>query len=372
MKTDTNILDYIRWRGDLSFKQSAFNEVDALILARFSYMDLSGIVSAKQTSMTLQKAYQKYQKEKRHVFWEFDPLLFELLSQSKRFSQIRLRFYEEKFSEDLVEQFCAITLSLNATMHYISFRGTDNTLTGWKEDLMMTFEDHVKAQLESVAYVKKISEQLKGNFYLGGHSKGGNLAMYASIFNSCELQSRLKHVYSFDGPGLHEKMVHEVKQLKNLPSNSTYVPQSSIIGRMLTQLKDSIVVYSNAKGFFQHDIYSWNIERTQIQRSEEESAFSRIFDQTFHDYLEKLSRSEREQVVNILFEALDQCEESTLKDLKKHLIKNFMKISGHLIHLDDASSSILKEAMMVLSNSLTKGIVEEISDSIPLINEKEK
>lgn len=43
-----NIMDYMDWRGDLSFEADEFNEVDNLILAQLAYVDFEGIVTAEE------------------------------------------------------------------------------------------------------------------------------------------------------------------------------------------------------------------------------------------------------------------------------------------------------------------------------------
>lgn len=155
--------------------------------------------------------------------------------------------YINKIDSESEKQFSAITILMPDDTIYISFRGTDNTLIGWKEDFNMTFQTKVPSQLDAVQYVKQIAKKYKNLIRIGGHSKGGNLAVYAASFCSKTIQERIINVYNNDGPGFHEDVINNIEYKKMLPKVHTYVPQSSIIGRLLYHEENYTVVQSTRK-----------------------------------------------------------------------------------------------------------------------------
>ena len=373
-KKITNIIDYLTWRGDLSFEADHFNEIDALILARFSYMDLKDIVYNDQNAITIAKAYEKYSAdlEKRPKFAKEDPELFRLMAESIRFKDLVLIFHEFIFSDEEVEQFSSVTIELPGNRHYLSFRGTDDTINGWKEDLLMTFEKTIPSQIDALEYTHLVAKHTSGDLFLGGHSKGGNLAVYAALFSLDEVAARIKGVFSFDGPGLHEDLVKDIDDKIALPVIATYMPQSSFFGKMLSHRESQVIVNSAASGVMQHDIYSWEVIRKDFVLTSEDTLVSRVFDQAFHDYLAKLSSIERKEVVNIIFDAIEECDVDTMEDLTKHFVFNIIKVMKHVNQLDEKDAKLVKEAIGILGDSIKGGLIDEFSSKIPFLKKGEK
>lgn len=363
----TNIIDYINWRGDLSFDASPFNEVDAAIFARFSYMDLKNIVLYSAKGMSLKNAYQKYaRKKERRIYWELDPELFKKMSESKRYQDLILSFYIERNNAIKVEQFSALTISIRNDLHFVSYRGTDSTVNGWKEDLMMTFDESVPSQEEAKRYLKRVSNTLEGDFYIGGHSKGGNLSVYASLMSDDTLTNRIKGVYSFDGPGLHKNILEKAGNKKIVNSIYTYIPQSSVFGRMLNHSEQMLMVHSASTGLLQHDLYSWTVMQKTFDLEKDNTAFSRVFETTFQDYLSNLTRDDRKKVVDVIFNAIAECGEvNTIEELAKGLMFNLLKVVKHLSDLERDDQALISEAIKVLGGSFVDSLSDEIKSRIP-------
>lgn len=372
-KEITNIIDYLIWRGDLSFEADHFNEIDALVLSRFSYMDMKGILENEQTVLSLREAYDQYiiNLDERPKFASEDPDLFRLMAESERFGSLKIKYHNYEFDSDDVEQFSALAIELSKNSHFLSFRGTDNTINGWKEDLLMTFDEIVPSQADALEYIELVAKNTSGELFLGGHSKGGNLAVYAALFSKEKVAKRIKGVFSFDGPGLHKSLVEQIDDKIALPVVATYMPQSSFFGKMLSHRELQIVVNSNASGVMQHDIYSWEVVGKSFVLAKEDTVVSRVFDQAFHDYLAKLSKEERKEVVDIIFEMIEKCEGETMEDLGEHFFSNVIKVTKHMSQLDENEVKLIKEAIAVIADSLKDGIIEEISNRIPLLKKKE-
>ena len=178
----SNIFDYLLWR-DVSMDLLPFNEIDNLILARFSYFPLDGFIKSEE-KVTIHELYERYVngKVRGRILQPEDPNLFKALAKSTRFSNFLVTRYINKFVPEEEKQFAAVTILFsNSNTMYVSYRGTDSTIVGWKEDFNMSFSDVVPAQKEAVLYLNSIAKEFKkSDIIVGGHSKGGNLAVYSS------------------------------------------------------------------------------------------------------------------------------------------------------------------------------------------------
>lgn len=244
-----NIFDYINWRGDLSLRDSKFNEIDNLILARFSYFPFDNILKEGE-EITIAEAGKRFKKldvQKERILQKEDIDLFPKMAESKRFSEMKIANYINKISPEEEKQFSAITIYMPDDTIYISFRGTDNTLIGWKEDFNMSFREKVPSQLDAVEYVNRVASKYTNKIRIGGHSKGGNLAVYAASFCSKEIKDRIINIYNNDGPGFHETITINPNYIETVPKVHTLIPQTSIIGRLLYHEESYTVVQSTEK-----------------------------------------------------------------------------------------------------------------------------
>ena len=203
-----NIIDYLNWRGDLTFSQVPLNEIDSLILSRISYFPFDNLFQGEE-KITIEKAYKRFKKEKDKTVLQIDDLeLFPAVAGCARYKDLVLLDYINKIEPKEEKQFSAITICLPNNLLYVSFRGTDNTLIGWKEDFNMSFSSHVPSQKDSKVYLDDIANKYEGDIIVGGHSKGGNLAVYAATFCNDETKKRIKVIYNEDGPGFEIGRAH--------------------------------------------------------------------------------------------------------------------------------------------------------------------
>lgn len=268
-----NIFDYLKWRGDLDFHQSPINSIDNLIFSRLSYIPFDHIVSEDiDPSILLKEVMTKFVSQTNYheiVFQEEDIHLLKELAASKRFGDLKLCAYVNSIDYTTESQFSAITIVLDKDIAFIAFRGTDNTIIGWKEDFNMTFTSPIHSQELAVEYVNSIAKNRKGNLYLGGHSKGGNLAVYSGYFVNTKVQKRIHTIYNNDGPGLNEEVIKRIQQKTLKTKIKTFVPQVSIVGMLLERKEAYQVVKSSESGILQHDVYSWNVLGTESELLEE-------------------------------------------------------------------------------------------------------
>lgn len=353
-----NIFDYIDWRGDLTFLQTQFNEIDNLILSRLSYFDFDGIIKENE-EITLKQAYERFEKrglENAHILQKEDIDLFPALAKSERFGNLLLTKYINKRDMKQEKQFSAITIILPNETSYISFRGTDNTLVGWKEDFNMSFMKLVPSQIDAKNYLNDISNDFKGNLIVGGHSKGGNLAVYASAFCNSSVQEKIIEVYNNDGPGFLEEIIETENYQKILGKIHTYLPQSSIIGRLLNHEEKYTVVKSTQIGIYQHDLYSWQLMGNKFVEMKEVTNESEFIDKTLKIWLQTLSIEQREKFWMVLFEILGSTNAETLSQISEKWFANSKTILLTYKNLDEESKQVINQTLKCLFNIAKENI----------------
>lgn len=352
-----NMLTYLKWRGDIPFHSSPFNEVDNLILSEFIYFDFSDIISdSKNTNIvTIEEAYLKYkhkQNRKNGTISKNDELLFKELAKSKRFSQCTLDRYVDVLDDtNMMTQFAVIEINLSNDLSYISFRGTDDTLIGWKEDFSFSYEI---SHAEKLAH-EYLEETIEHNrsYYVGGHSKGGHLAVYSTLMCDKELQDRILRVYSNDGPGVCFDIISKEKYQCIENKVIKFVPQFSIVGMLFEQshMDNISIVKSCGKGFMQHDTFTWNIEGTQISKSEK---FDKMSSESLHiinGFLEESSLEQKRVFVESLFQSISDKGFKTFDDISTKGNDAFLMLLKSVTYSSKESGHILSH---LIKRALTR------------------
>jgi len=223
--------DYLKWRGDLTFRQDPPNEVDALIFSTLSYIHYGGAVEASpEVPVLLRDAAEDFFSRKdpeQYVRVEKDLDLLHQAAMSTRFGQIRIVMYRDMLIPEQETQFAAMTFLLDDGSMFLAFRGTDNSLVGWKEDFNMTFQQTIPAQRLALQYTRDVALEYLRPMHLGGHSKGGNLAVFAAGRSSPMIQKRILKVYNHDGPGFTKYLMGDPGYIAMVPRIQTLIPQSS-------------------------------------------------------------------------------------------------------------------------------------------------
>lgn len=354
MSTLNNICDYLEWRGDLSFEKDEFNEVDNLIMSVFSYVEFEGIVplSIDGGSVPLsyvaeqfKSLYSDISKVSEHQLTNLALELFMKAAQTVRYSNIKLSYYVNQVNYEESKQFSAIIFSLNDNQHFIAFRGTNATIVGWKEDFQMSFMDEVHAQREAAAYTKKVMEHYEGDFWLGGHSKGGNLAVYAAAHASDETRKRILGVYNNDGPGFQAKIIQSEGYQRILSIIKTIIPKFAVVGMLLEHGENYGVVNSHAIGIMQHNPFSWEVKANHFVYEKGLTRSSVNFNSAVRSWLNQLSIEERAQFVDALFEILQAAGAKTLSELSNERLKTIEIMIKTFKNMDPVAKQILKETV---------------------------
>lgn len=360
-----SIFDYLYWRGDLGFDESPLNEVDSLILARFSYMPMEMIglqalpnekvIPLKEVASLIVSNIREVAEEKRVFLNKQDINLLEALSNSERFSSLGVFAFRYELEDETQTQFCAVSLKLDCQKGpstFVAFRGTDNTLVGWKEDCNMGFICPVPAQVLASRYLNEVASiqgvSCEPDIIVSGHSKGGNLAVYAASFCSSKVQKRIAHVYNFDGPGFDAKVLSKPEYKRICERTTTFVPQSSVVGMLLGHEEPYIVIHSEQSGLMQHDLYSWCIDRTGFECLEKVTDGSRFVDATLKSWIAGMDYSQKEGLVDAAYEVLSKTNARTLRELGSNWLQNSVAIMSSIGALDESSRTVALQALKAL------------------------
>ena len=327
-----NLMDYLDRRGDLTLAQSPFNEVDNLILAELSFVDFQGIVPGpgEGEGVPLAEAAEAFfarfpEGEKIDMGVLVPGAIPEMLgkmSASPRFRGMRLNCFTDHLDVGRGEQFAALAVETGDGLVYLSFRGTDDTLAGWKEDFELACMPEVPAQKKAVRYVRDVARQYpRRRLRLGGHSKGGNLAVYAGVFCPAAVQRRVEAVWSNDGPGFHEDLLDLPEHKRIAERIYSIVPKSSVVGMLLEHEEDYAVVDSDQLGFLQHDGFSWQVMGDRFVTLRQVTRQARLSDLALREWVHAMPVERREKFVTALFDVLSASGAVTLKDLKADSFK---------------------------------------------------
>ena len=382
------IIDYLDWRGDLSFNQDPLNEVDNLIFSVLSYSDFSGVVPGldKPGSVTLQEAADRIGPAPHEVttnltrsFFAALPLLLEKCAQTERFANLQLSHYIDRIEFAKAEQFSAVVFSLDEQLHFIAFSGTDDTLAGWKEDLEMSFREAVPAQRDATRYAQAVMADLSGDFYLGGHSKGGNLAVYAAAHLTPEEQQRIIAVYNNDGPGFLANIIEKEGYQRIIHKVTTFIPQSSVAGILLEHEEKFQIIRSNETGLMQHNAFSWEVLGKHFVYEQELSKSSLVLSQAIRAWLNNISLEERSQFVEALFKVIDATGAKTLSELSEDKLATARAMITTFTQMEEETQTILKkvvesffaESQKILRSSLGEGVESFMQKTLKRIKPSE-
>lgn len=339
-----NINDYLRWRGDIPISPKfKFNEIDSMILARFSYLRFDKIkMKSRETIASIADKMRFLDDDEFR--YNGDSEMIAYLGESIRFKNMVVSDYIENNEKDIEQQFGAITIHISDKELYISYIGTDSSIYGWKEDFNMAFMESVPCQSLGAKYTTQIARKYANKkIRIGGHSKGGNVAIYSAIKAYKDIQSRIIKVYNYDGPGFNKEIVQKYKTNAILRKIETYIPQDSVIGRILNHEEKCTVVLSNEKGIYQHDIYSWQVLRDDLIKSRNLTDASEIINEALNDWLEHTTTEQRKIFFDGIFELFYATEAQTFGEISQSLSKNMIKIlTAYREITDDDRKIILK------------------------------
>ena len=340
------IFDYLDQVAYDSIYDTPFNELDMLMLTELTYLPFDQIVSEQMSpdcTCRLFEAAEKVPQDLSMLVTKNRLKLLEKAASSTRFKNIKLMGYVNDIDSDVQKQFAAMIFKIKPDSYVLTFRGTDDSIIGWKEDFHMTYMDQVPAQKTAVNYLRKAMDALPGQFILTGHSKGGNLASYAASQIEPEYQERIQSIYSYDAPGLNHSVITSQSYQTISDKIKRYIPQGSIVGMMLETPKQAQIVKSTAiGGLAQHDTFSWQISDQTFVLLDNLNPDSLQMDKTLKNWVDSVSDEELKDFFDLFFGLILDAGISSINDLTK--LENFNKI---LAVLENANALTDQEREML-------------------------
>ena len=368
-----NIMDYISWRGDLTFAQSPFNEVDNLILACFSYVNLDRIPAVtRQKGIELKKLVKEFKKlhtikelEADKSFIRLAPFMMFEMAESVRFGNCVIRNYVNEIVTEAEQQFSAVEIVLDDGTSYISFRGSDDTIIGWKEDFNLS-TGVVPAQNRAVEYMQRISDKASGMLRVGGHSKGGNLAIYGSVM--CKsVHDKILEIYSNDGPGFSKEFQESPETAEMMPKIIRIIPEYSIIGTLLEHEKQPIIVASTSRGLLQHDGFSWEVQGPGLVRRDSLNKMALRFIEILHKWIDGMDMEQKRLLIEDLFATLQASGYENLSEVQSGGLKSLAAMVKRLDKFAPESRGMMQELLTAICGGWLEQLQENTKDKLSAI-----
>ncbi len=322
-----NMVDYLAWRGDIPLEISPWNEIDGLLIANLSYLNFHNGRDPK--GWTLEElARIGLLKEDTSSTFAGRKAAFEKMASGERFRGCRLHHAIALTDAEIGMQFAALCLDLPDGTTCVAFRGTDNTLIGWREDFDMAYTTRVPAQEAAILYLERAAALSKRPLRLTGHSKGGNLAVYAATFARKRVQARIESIWSYDGPGMNRETSRMEEYLRIRDKIRSFVPQTSIIGMLMDYYEPYTVVRSSASGISQHDPMSWQVYVPRFETLPALDQTAVVIRDTLHEWLQNSTPEQRAAFVEALFSMAESTKATKMSDLTGEKLRTLLAMVG--------------------------------------------
>lgn len=368
-----NILDYLDWFGNISFEQVSFNEVDALVFAQMSYLDLKDIVPPLKSSnsLTVEQTAEAFfaHNNKESLYTQngiinpLTPLVLQKMSVGKRYKDARLFGLQNTLDTNANEQFFALACTISTQETILCVRGTDETIAGWHEDCMMCF-DEVPAQHDALTYLEQIAQDTTGILMLTGHSKGGNLALYAAGHAHPKTQERIHTVWNMDGPGFSPELESFAKIQPVAHKVKTFVPEFAFVSGIMKQVSEVQIIKSSATGLFCHDALSWEVLGTSFVKAQEIDSNALALTNKLNALISKRTLAERKNSITSLFQIFNELGITTLEDLKNPKTLDPRKIPTVLKTLNQGDRQDLVNFALLLAQSSLAHALTPLNETV--------
>lgn len=359
------IIKYIKEYGDYTLNEKPLNEVDSLILSQFAYLKFDGLVpavdeNAEAVDMQYIMAHENYNMlyaDERYR--ESNTELFNVMAKSRRFGNMKLNNYVNQINAEKEVQFSAVTCQLAEDIFYVVYRGTDEKIVGWKEDLNLAFSEPVPGQVMSVEYLNKVAQKIDAPFYVGGHSKGGNLAIYASMNCEKQVQEKIKTIFCHDGPGFRPEVLEQCGYNKIEDKIRRTIPHSSLVGLILYSEGSYRVVESKYIGLMQHDPYSWLVDEDDFRIVKDVYSGAMFRDKALNEWILSLNQEQMHIFVDTLYEIVKASEADNLIDFSANWKRSIQGILEAVKNVDAETKQMMSNMLKNLFDVISQHAKEE-------------
>lgn len=369
MEDMQGIRQYIEKYGAYSFEELPVNEIDALIFSQLSYIDFKDIADGDSRvflSDSAVKYYSKHSDEENESLIGINAKALKILTlcaKTNRFAFVELCNYVNYVNCEIDKQFSALCFVIDKVNVFVSFRGTDVTVTGVKESAMLSYMFPVPAQIEALHYFQESAMVFDGNVYVCGHSKGGNLAVFAVVNCSNSLKKHIAGVYEFDAPGFPEWFFdrYDYKQIED--RIFSFTPESSIIGRMLYHNKKPVIVESVNNGLKQHQVSSWVIENGEFATRDSYDKTSDYISDYVNDLIDYVGEDDLELFFNTLEYVAEEIDINDFYDLKRVDFRKISALIDTFLSSDEKQRERFKDIIKRIISDFTKDYLTSMAKS---------
>lgn len=349
-----NIIKYVKNYGRYTFADVPLNEVDSLVLSQFAYLKFDSLVpdvDSDGKAVSVQELMEHGNRDSLfgdERYREDNTALLKAMASGRRFRNVLLNYHENIIDTGKETQFSAVTFFLPDETVYIAFRGTDETIVGWKEDFNMAFCEPVPGQLMSEKYLKFVTRKFDGPFYVGGHSKGGNLAVFASMSCPEDIQKRILKIYSHDGPGFRPEVLRARGYDKIEAKVCKILPHSSLVGMLLQNQENYEVVQSSSFGLLQHNPYTWSIRGGRFVKAKDVYRKRKMKNDIINQWILSMDENRLKIFVDTLYQLVSASQVDTLLEFSADWKNCVTAIFNAMKELDEESRKMLWEIMKTL------------------------
>lgn len=362
-----DIIDYALLNAHKDFDTLPYSPIDSLVFSQLAYLGYDYIVPDLKNKGKGMLFSEIAETENYNALFplerteERNKKLLNAVAYSKRYGKVRVNYYEDIFDSEKDTQFCAITFILPKGDACIAFRGTDATITGWKENFNMLFTSPVAAQSHSVVYVDTVAKKIKGNIVLTGHSKGGNLAIYSGTKCSSKAKNKISNIHSFDSPGFTKEFIESNEHLDTEKIIEKYIPEESMVGLLLNNRENYRIIKSDGSGIMQHDPFLWQVDILENDFIDGEKLYmsAKFFDATFNEWVYSSAPEQRERFVEALFQMIETANTEnavSFVDWSENLKENSSIIYESLKELDPETRNLVLKGLGNLFSTFNKNV----------------
>ena len=379
-----NIVDYLKWRGDVPFEISPFNEVDALVLCELVYSPFEGLVPGPGLKEKISiedlcdRFFLKFSDEellKRVALTKLAPFLMREMAHSKRFGGMKIAGFMNEVDAENQSQFSVCTFYVPDGTIFVAFKGTDDSLVGWKEDFNMCFSPGTGGQLKAVKYLNHNLARTMKPIRIGGHSKGGNFAVYGSAFSNTHIKDSIIDIYNFDGPGFIPELLKTPEYKHIVKRIHKFIPEESIIGLLMYTKSKTKVVASTAKGINQHDPMSWQVLKDKFEYKDKVAASSEVIDEIITKWSMQFDYDTRAAFVDVFFASLQSSGATKMSEITSSKVRSVASLTKEIQSLDPDNQALVIDVFVKLlasgGDSLKNTLLSKLS-KIPIMRKKEK
>ncbi len=350
-----NIIEYVKKYGNYSFDEYEFNEVDSIIICQLTYFNYSDTpVCNSNLDYNLGKFLNNdYCKERVKGIWnpKRNDTFAKIIKNYKRFNQLSIGFYESTICLDSQKQFSACVFKIKEDTYYISYRGTDANFVGWKEDFNLGYLENIPSQISAVKYFENFVSKYQGKYYIGGHSKGGNLAIYAGVMCNEIYKENIIKIYNHDGPGFLPEFYQKSEYINIKDRIEKTIPKTAIVGLLLEPGEDYHIVDSKALLILQHDLFNWIVDDSHLKYINSTTKFSKHTRNSINNWITEIDLETREVFINTIYSLILETKDEKISQFVRHGIKNMYIMHKKLKGLDLEVKKTVKKVFRAFCKS---------------------